>query len=355
VACPQGPFANSVRELGVGVVPVPGTAGSLKLHPWHTARALAELGAESVAVRRLARRLGAQLVHANSIRAGMSACLGLRGALPTVVHLRDSLPPGRVAAMSLSTIDRWATLVLANSSYTRASFERVPRRARRAVLHSPVDLTRFRPGALSRDEARERLGLDLDAPVLAVLAQLTPWKGQDDAVRLLAHLRERFPSIRLLLVGSAKFVSGATRYDNLMYVRELEDLVSYLGCEHEVVFLGERTDVPEVLSAVDVLLAPSWEEPFGRSVVEAMAMEIPVIATGRGGPAETVRDGIDGFLVSPRRPDEWADPAARLLVVPDLRARMGASGRRRVAERFATEVIAGELVGHYRGLVGGAT
>ena len=353
VGCPRGAFASAVGELGVTVVPIPGTEGSLKLHPWHTARAVAELGAEALSVRRLARRLGARVVHANSIRAGMATCLGLRGALPTVVHLRDSLPPGRVSSLSLGLIDRWATLVLANSSYTQASFERVQRRTDRAVLHSPVDLERLRPGVLSREEARERLGLSPDSPVLAVLAQLTPWKGQDDAIRLLAHLRGRFPAIRLLLVGSAKFVSGATRYDNLTYVRELESLVASLGCESEVLFLGERADVPEVMSAVDVLVAPSWEEPFGRSVIEAMAMQVPVIATDRGGPAESVRDGIDGFLVPPRKPEEWTGPATRLLESPDLRARMGASGRERVTERFATKVIAGELVRRYRGLIDG--
>jgi glycosyltransferase involved in cell wall biosynthesis len=217
-----------------------------------------------------------------------------------------------------------------------------------------VDLDRFNPGLLTREEARTRLDLPQDAQVLAVVAQLTPWKGQDLAVRLLARLRERFPAVRLLLVGTAKFVSEATRYDNIAYERALRELIASLGLEEQVAFLGERPDVPEILRAVDALLVPSWEEPFGRTVVEAMAMEVPVLATDIGGPAETVRDGVDGFLLPPREPERWVEPAGRLLASADMRARMGASGRVRAAERFSGDVLAGELLERYREVLAGA-
>ena len=156
---------------------------------------------------------------------------------------------------------------------------------------------------------------------------------------MVAALRERFPEVRLLLVGAAKFVSGATRYDNVAYTAELEALVSELGLADAVVFTGERQDVPEVLRAIDVLLVPSWEEPFGRTVVEAMAMEVPVLATSEGGPAESLREGVDGHLLPPRDPAAWVEPAARLLSDPALRARDGAgrqgAGHRAVLERGA--------------------
>ena len=61
-------------------------------------------------------------------------------------------------------------------------------------------------------------------------------------------------------------------------------------------FLGEREDVPELIRALDILLLPSWEEPFGRALIEAMALEVPVIATSVGGPAEILDDGREGFL-----------------------------------------------------------
>ena len=119
----------------------------------------------------------------------------------------------------------------------------------------------------------------------------------------------------------------------------MEALVSELGLDDVVVFTGEREDVPEVLRAIDVLLVPSWEEPFGRTVIEAMAMEVPVLATSEGGPAESIREGVEGHLLPPRDPAAWVEPAARLLADPQLRAEMGRAGRVRATEGFSSQVL----------------
>jgi glycosyltransferase involved in cell wall biosynthesis len=112
--------------------------------------------------------------------------------------------------------------------------------------------------------------------------------------------------------------------------------------------MGERDDVPAVLRAVDLLLVPSWEEPFGRSVVEAMAMRVPVVATSVGGPAEIVRAGVDGLLLEPRRPKRWAEAIEPFLDEPDRLAPMGASGRARALERFSLSAHVEAVVAAYR-------
>jgi L-malate glycosyltransferase len=205
------------------------------------------------------------------------------------------------------------------------------------VVHSPVDLERFDPAAIDPSDARARLGLSASSFVLAVIAQITPWKGQDDAIRMLELLKSSERDVRLLLVGSPKFVSGATRYDNRAYARELARLTESLGIGEDVMFLGERDDIPEILRAVDVLLVPSWEEPFGRAIIEAMAMEVPVIATEVGGPSEIVRAGEDGLLLPPRAPPAWAAAIEDLISRPELRAKMGRKARERAVERFGIE------------------
>ena len=112
----------------------------------------------------------------------------------------------------------------------------------------------------------------------------------------------------------------------------LEQLVSSLGIEEEVRFLGERDDVPEVLRAADIVLVPSWEEPFGMCVIEAMAMELPVLATSVGGPREVITNGRDGLLLPPREPSTWAAAAGRLLRETGLRASLGRAARERSCE-----------------------
>src|SRR5207245_576576 len=121
----------------------------------------------------------------------------------------------------------------------------------------------------------------------------------------------------------AVFTSKATRYDNVGYVEVLKRLTADLGLQKAVHFLGEREDIPEILSAIDVLLVPSWREPFGRSVIEAMAMRVPVVATDIGGPAELITQGVDGFLLPPRNPSLWARELSRLLSEPRRRSELG--------------------------------
>lgn len=348
VACPQGPLAATVRELGVPVHDVRGTDGSLRLHPLHTPRAISEMFRSAMAVRRIASAAAADVVHANSIRAGLMVTgARRRGGPPTLVQVRDRLPRGQASNLSLGAIARGTDLIVANSRYTAQSLSSRPSVR---VVASPVDLERFNGALIGRDVARATLGLpDDDLPVLSVIAQLTPWKGQDDAIRALGLLRELGCRARLLVVGDVKFASNATRYDNRAYRAGLERLVDELGLSGDVIFTGELEDVPLVLSATDVLLVPSWEEPFGRTVIEGMAMGVPVVATSVGGPAEIVTDGHDGILLVPRRPDLWAAALCDLLARPEHRARIARRGLTTAAS-YSREHHVGAIVGLYREL-----
>jgi glycosyltransferase involved in cell wall biosynthesis len=154
---------------------------------------------------------------------------------------------------------------------------------------------------------------------------------------VVARLRSEGHSVRLLLVGSAKFVARVTRYDNDAYRAWLGKLTCALEVEDAVLFLGERDDVPSILAASDIALVPSWEEPFGRSVVEAMAMKRAVVATNVGGPCEIITHGKDGMLLPPHDPELWTDAVRRLTVEPETRRDMGSAARARVTEAFRIE------------------
>jgi glycosyltransferase involved in cell wall biosynthesis len=336
VAAPAGPLSERLRALGIEVLPIAATDGSLRLHPVYTPRALVQLARAGTAIARQAKRVRADAIHANSIRAGLSATLArVAGAAPPLVHVHDCLPPGRISDLTRRTIGRGAAVVLANSEYTARRFAVPGARAELRVVNYGIDDARFDPARIARADARGRLGLGEDEIVLAVVGQLTPWKGQDHAIRLVARLRSEHPGIRLVLAGSAKFTSRATRYDNLAYVRGLHALTEELDVRDRVSFVGERDDVPELLRAIDVALVPSWEEPFGRAVTEALAMEVPVVATEVGGPPEIVVDGVNGFVLPPTDLDRWQQTVSRLAADPVLRAEMGRRGRAHVRHAFS--------------------
>lgn len=330
VACPDGPLVEYLTPLGVARICIPGTDGSLKLHPGRTPIAMGQIARAAFAVRAAARRHEARVVHANSIRAGLIATMSTKlGGPPSVVHLRDRLPDGLASTVVLRVVGH-ANELIANSRYTAASLNRARVRRAPVVLGNPVDLDRFDATRIDRTSARAQLGVPGGSFVAVVLAQITPWKGQEEAIRAVAKVRAKHPDVRLLLVGAAKFVSKATRYDNLGYLARLRQLVADLGLQDHVIFAGERDDAPTVLKASDALLVPSWEEPFGRSVIEAMAMRVPVIATNVGGPCEIIDSGIDGVLLPPRDPQGWAAAIERMIAEPSWREQLSAEGWRRV-------------------------
>ncbi len=150
-------------------------------------------------------------------------------------------------------------------------------------------------------------------------------------------MREDGLDAHLLLIGSAKFVASATRFDNDAYVAGLHAQVADAGLQERVSFLGEREDVPALVRALDVLLLPSEEEPFGRALMEAMALGVPVLATDVGGPAEIVEDGREGYLLPPHEPAAWAQAIRRLAASPERAAEMGLAGRRRVEGEFTID------------------
>jgi glycosyltransferase involved in cell wall biosynthesis len=338
VACPEGPLAGRARRLGVPVHVLTGTDGSLRLHPRHTPRALGELLRAGRQLRRLVREQRPDIVHANSIRAGLVAAIAARlGAPRPVVHVRDVLPAGALTSLTFRVLSRSSAALVANSGYTAAAVRAAVEDAPVRVIQNGVDLARFDPDRYERRVERSRLGLAEDDRAVAVIAQLTPWKGQDDAVRAVARVGPGELRPHLLFVGDVVFSSPATRFDNRSYIAALRRLVDDLGLGDRVRFLGAREDVPAILSALDALLVPSWEEPFGRAVVEGMAMGVPVLATSAGGPAELIADGRDGLLLPPRSPERWAHALEGLLTDSAARSRMGARARARAVRSFSLE------------------
>jgi glycosyltransferase involved in cell wall biosynthesis len=282
-------------------------------------------------VRSAARRIGADLVHANSTRAGLAAV----AAPPAVVHVRDRLPAGFLSDITLRALSSRSRVLIANSRYTASRLPRGGAEVR--VIANPVDLERFNPDLVDPDVARTSLGIDEADCVLAVVGQITPWKGQDLAIRVAGELSGSEPVVRLLIVGSPKFTSRATRLDNPAYQAELQGLADALELGDRVRFMGEREDIPEILAASDIVLVPSWEEPFGRAIIEAMAMGVPVIATDTGGPSEIIDDGDDGLLLPPRRHEPWADAVRGLIAQPERLVEIGRRGREKAAARFGVE------------------
>jgi glycosyltransferase involved in cell wall biosynthesis len=334
LACPEGRLAELARERGIEVHRIRGTAGSLRLHPWHTSVAVAELALGGVQLARIVRRTGASVVHANSLRAGLSAGIACRlQPRGLVVHVRDCLPDSAATRLIRRLVAGEADQVVAISEYVAERFRTGigGRDVPVTVIDNPVDLDRFRV------ERRGSASSPSSGPLLVMVGQISSWKGHDTAIRALHGVRRHHPHARLLIVGEVKFAEAATRLDNRGYLAGLHRLVEKLGLGEAVEFAGEREDVPEIMASADAVLVPSVEEPFGRTVAEAMAVGTPVVATTVGGPAELIDDGITGLLVPPGEPGAWSEAICRLLNDSEWARQLDRRASEVARWRFATE------------------
>jgi len=354
LACPPGQLAARATRAGIAVVSLPifraGYASSVAAKLWSAVTLLAA----QLALLRVCARFRPAILHANSLQAGLIATPArVVLKVPLVVHVRDVLGPGTIGALLRLLLVLVADRVIAISQFIRSDLLAERRLCSRTlVVYNGVDQQAFDPNANQDDGARAQLGLSRAEPLLGIFGQITPWKGQLDAIEALPLILAEYPNGKLLIVGSAKFLSHAARYDNAAYLAHLQRRVESLGLTDHVVFAGERDDVPALMRLCDVILVPSWAEPFGRVTIEAMAMAKPVIATAGGGSPELVTPGGTGLLVPPRDSGSIAAAVLELAVDPGRRHRMGAAGRMRALTAFTIQQHAAAIEGLYHSLLG---
>jgi glycosyltransferase involved in cell wall biosynthesis len=212
------------------------------------------------------------------------------------------------------------------------------------VVYPPLDLAVF-DHARPRSLRREEFGVSATAPCFGILGTLREWKGQRVFVQAAHRVFEVVPDARAFIIGGT---SGG--YD--AYERELRALVKTLGIEDRVVFTGFQADVPGVIQLLDVVVhATITKEPFGRVIVEAMAMKKPVVASRSGGPTEIIEDGRTGFLVAPGDDAAMAERIVRLLTDRRLAQDMGEAGYREVTQRFAVSHHVAQVDAVYRSIL----
>jgi glycosyltransferase involved in cell wall biosynthesis len=348
LASPAGELAALAAAQGVRTFAIRPVPLGFRVDTVATARGVVRAVGATIDIAHAAGRSRADLVHANSVRAGIAAIGARAGGAPApLVHVRDTLPDTALGRTTAALVRRGALLMLANSHFT-ATHVSANGSGTVRVVYNGFDLERYSDVEVDREEVRRRLGLEADSAVIGVVAQLTPWKGQDDAIRTLALVRKERPSTHLVLVGEAKFRDRSTSYDNISYEGSLRRLAERLGVADAITFLGERRDVPTLLHAFDIVLVPSRHEPFGRSVVEAMAAGTPVIATRVGGPSEVIADGESGLLLPPATPDLWAKAVLELLGDHRRRASLAAEAVQTVRSRFGRDRQHEQMAALYR-------
>lgn len=251
---------------------------------------------------------------------------------------------GRVKTTAFMLAERWAarraSILLFVSDADRSQFcGRSSSGCRSLTVHNGIDLCRFTPGVESA-VVRGQWAIGQSDRVVGCVSRLSAEKGVEYLLRAFPRILACHENARLLLVGD-----GVQR-------REFEVLAGNLGVANRVIFTGHSNDVPGLLSSMDVVVLPSLWEGQPLAVLEAWAMEKPVVATRVKGTASLVDDGGTGVLVPACDPAAIASAVSDLLADPGRARRLGQAGRRVVQERFDLEKTTREIAVLYERLAG---
>ena len=353
----EGPLAQYVAASGaeVRVLPLPDRFAALGESGRSAPSTVAALAQTAWGVRHYARMLagdmaawGPDIVHANGLKAHVLAAWAAPGRAAVVWHLHDYLGPRRVSSALLRRHAHRAATVIANSHAVGADVRRaLGGRVRVEVVTNGVDTSRFTPeGAVCDLDAAARLPRPPRGTLrIGLVATYARWKGHETFLRALAQLGDL--RVRGYVIGGPVYETAGSQYSR----EELEGLAARLHLGGRVGFVPFVNDVAPVYRALDVVAHASiLPEPFGLSVVEAMACGRAVVASDGGGVREIVDPDRTALL---HAPGDAADLSARLRQLAadaGLRARLGTAAARAVPALFGRDRFGAELAAAYERL-----
>jgi L-malate glycosyltransferase len=323
----SGFILDEARLLGIPFVTIRGRLGGGKL---------ATLGAAREVL-----RYKPHIIHSYAFAANVwafAAHLGARSSI-FIAGARGfsvSLTPARQRADTI--VHRMADHTISNSRAQRTALINAGvNPARISVVPNGIDVSAF-PFPPDRAAAKLGLGFAADNKVIGMIGSFTKRKRWDVFLRA-AAIQAALSPLRIVCVGEGELQP------------EMELLADLLGIGGCTSFTGLRSDVPDILAALDVFVLSSDAEGQSNVVLEAMAMGIPVVATSVGGTAEVMTEGENGFLVPPGKPEALAERIGTLLADADLAQLMGVKGRARAETEFSLDECVQRTTAIYRRLL----
>jgi len=307
---------------------------------------------DALALARLSKFIKGQafdLVHTHSTKAGFIGRIASKLAgVPIVVHTVHGLPfhdfngswRNHVYKLAERLAGKMSDCLICVSEKDRilAIKEGMVPDVRAVTIPPGIDLDRYRPDL--RTSAREQLGLQPSGRIVGMIARLDTQKAPEDFLLAAERVLERLPDVTFLLVGDGKLRP------------HLLQLVRAKNLSSRFILAGARTEIPEILSILDVFVLPSLWEGLPITILEAMAMAKPVIATAIPGNMEIVKDNVTGLLVPPRNPQRLSEAIISLLSDQDRAKMMGQEARKLIQDRYDSKRMTARIQELYLHLLG---
>ncbi len=283
------------------------------------------------------------LIHCNMYISNQYSIVASRlTRKPLICHMRNIINK-RCFYYSFLFLTRY---LIANSKATEKSYKRYLKKSQNNfIIHNAVSLDVRQPTAFPSN-FRQRYGIDENHVLIGCVGQIKKEKGHHYLIEAVGKLIKRYPNIRLFIAGDYK-ISRQTEY-----LAQLKKMRDTLRLEGKVIFGGFINDMVSLYSSIDMLVLPSTYEPFGRVLIEAMALKKPVISTFVGGIPEVIENKVSGILVPPEDTDALVDAVEQLIKDKALAERIAKRGQERVKNFFDAKDNTQQIERIYRKLIG---
>jgi glycosyltransferase involved in cell wall biosynthesis len=341
-----GNAVSWLRSGGVPVIERPLGRVRRMRSPWPNLQMLASAPGEIAGLRTVIREWDPDVVVVGNLvmpHAAIAAMLERRAVLWQIV---DTAVPKLLQLIVMPLVRRLADAVAYGGAQLRhehVAATRLPQPW--YVIPPPVDTARFTASAKARIEVRSELNIGESDPVIGQVVAINPKKGLEYFLRAAAIIVRSRLDARFMILGSAHSTHTA-------YYHELRALQAQLGLsERQVLWLGDRADTERYYAAIDIFAVTSVPRSEGTTTtsMEALACEVPVVATDVGAISEVVADHECGYLVEPNNPTAFAGRVLTLLGDDRLRQELGASGRQRTMGQFDVKVCVERYVEAFEG------
>lgn len=264
------------------------------------------------------------VIYSNTLSAQVyGSLLRLFTGKKLVWHVRDNLF-NKYVAFALGFL---ADKIIAISDHI---LKQIPFKTKVELVYNGIDAKSWKSNPSFLNIIKQELDIDLGTILVAHVGQILPQKRHDLFIDVAKHLINHNRSkVHFVIIGSDLF--GDFRF----YQKDLKQKVLVANLSHRISFLEYRDNFKECLNGIDILVHLSDSEPFGRVIIEAMALEKPVVAQDQGGPKEIIKDEISGYLVKEVNPSVIANRLRILINDPSLRSRLGKEGRKIVENKFS--------------------
>lgn len=294
-------------------------------------------------LRHLVKQEKIKLIHSNTLWDNQYGVISAKVTkIPHILHVRG-FSKSQYTWKSFYHLD---SMAICNSQNTCNKFVNASGFRRRVeVVYNGVDTNIFKPVPKKRSYMREYYGFRDTDFVMGMAGRLTEEKGQLQLLKSILPTLRKDQNYKVIICGDTKIHPGTD------YCEKIKGFMRSNKLGKQVLLTGFVDDMPSFYNAIDLFLLPSFREPFGRVLIEAMATKIPVIASSVDGVPEVVEHRKTGYLVSPNSVDNWCHYISKLASKESLRKDLGEAGQQRVLEKFTLEHTTSKIVSIYNGLI----